>query len=735
MVSIMSQQLYGATSNSSALTGLASGMDTDQLIQQLLSTTKNKINREFQAKQTLLNKQEAYRDVSKKLLDFQNKYFTYSENSDKNILSPSFFEANTFTSSSSNIAISGNSDNIKNFTLNSISSVASGASFSSTKPVSSTSITSDAMTAYTSTLAGESMTLNYKGTDYTITLDSSFGKKDVPVTLDDVVGEINKQLSSVTGLENLSAKVSANGKSVSLEATDGELKLTAVSNDIKTNLKWAPGLAPVSSSDIDDITGLTTDANSILTDKENYITFSLNGVQKKINMSEANTTSQIAVDDIQSQLDAFYGAGRLKATYNSAEHTFSFESTNNTDKLEIASISKDLGGFLGIKSGDSNRLNINSSLETAEIQGLVAQDDYTININGTDISITKDMSIKAIIDTINRSGSGVKATYSEITNTFNVASSGLGANARVDITDVSGNIASSLFGEKGVDYSIKAGTDTVINYTLNGSTQTITRSTEDVTIDGILLDLNKNSVTTEAVNFTVTENTDKVVEKMEEFIKDYNEIVGFLGNHVKERPNRAYQPLTPDQRELMEKDDIDLWEKEAKKGILFGDRNIRNVYNNMRSALTGLTSTSSLTAYDIGIRTISMDTTGKITFDKDKFKKALIENPTEVRELFTGTAVGESLGGISSKMVGVIRENVGVYGTKGILIDEAGMTDGIRGDSNAISKRAEAYDKKIEVLKQYMAREEQRYAKRFTALEKALSQLNAQSAVLYEQLS
>jgi len=59
-MSILSTNIYGS-STSSGIGGLATGLDTDTLVNQMAAGTKNKINKAYQAKQKLLYRQESYR--------------------------------------------------------------------------------------------------------------------------------------------------------------------------------------------------------------------------------------------------------------------------------------------------------------------------------------------------------------------------------------------------------------------------------------------------------------------------------------------------------------------------------------------------------------------------------------------------------------------------------------------------------------------------------------------------
>ena len=122
--------IYGSSTNK-GVGGLLSGLDTDDLVEKMTLGTRTKINRQYQSKQKLLYRQQAYREISSKLLAFSDKYLSFSSGSKTNIMSPSFFEAYMFKSSSNYVNVTGNAENIKNFSINSISQVASSARYTS----------------------------------------------------------------------------------------------------------------------------------------------------------------------------------------------------------------------------------------------------------------------------------------------------------------------------------------------------------------------------------------------------------------------------------------------------------------------------------------------------------------------------------------------------------------------------------------------------------------------------
>ncbi|MDD4781369.1 MAG: flagellar filament capping protein FliD [Tissierellia bacterium] len=830
-MSILSTSIYGSTINK-GVGGLLSGLETDELVNQMAAGTRNKINRAYQSKQKLVYRQEAYREISSKLLSFSNKYLSFSSSQKTNLLSSKFFESYSIKSSSEFVNVSGNGENIKNFTINEVSSVATNTSFTSEKKVSNQLINSSALTQYTSSIAGETMTIEHDGKKYSITIDSDFGKglktadgiEERNVKFEDVIEQLNKQLAKIPGNEkNEMLKYELHSETgdsykIIIKTTDETkiAKLSAASNNLLNVLKMEVG-KEASSQGYVNSADLTKTASDILSNKDAFITFDYNGVQKTVNLNESITDQAKLKDYLQNELNKLYGSDKIEVALNSVKDkdgndtgyeaitfktTYKEGQTVQTDLIGVTNINRELGNYIGIKSGTYNRFDTNKSLREAGISCLEDADVYKIEINGEEMSFDSSMSVADVINAINNNAkAGIKLFYSSTTDTFSVKSTETGANEKVTIRDVSGNgnLATALFGTginniiqddeyikyengveniyklingeetlvgnaaynsdnkeyyidyndsydgtgvdstKKVDFIIHHGTDTVMTYTLNGVEATVTRSTANFNIDDMNISLNekaKNSINFEnPATFQVNSNTEEIIEKVREFINEYNEIIDLIGKKTSERPKREYLPLTPEQMSDMEKDEIEEWTAEAKKGALYGDSNMQNILNKLKNVMFSKTSVSSLSLSDIGISTGIMDRSGKLNFDEEKFKTKLEQNQNEVQALFTGRGkTDEDISGISHQLQGILRANIGFSGTTGILIDEAGLDNGLTSDKNSISLKMKEYDKRLKVLKKSLEEEKERYWKRFSALEQALNNLNAQSSWLTDMM-
>lgn len=747
-MSILSNSIYGSPVGK-GVGGLLSGLDTDDLVNQMTAMTRNKINRQYQAKQKLLYRQEAYREVSTKLLSFSNKYFSYSTGSKTNILSPGFFEAYTYSSSSNYVNITGDASSIKNFEIRNIDQVASAASFSATNEVSSQQFsTYNEIPDEISRLAGETFSITTEeGKTYSFSIEKDFKNKEQ--TLDNVSKELNDQLKSITdkdGKSVISEDVKFEFSGGGVLTLSGGAYLSAGSSEFLDVLKMKTGEEDgKSSTEFISKDNLIRGQSDILSNVKNeeYIAFDYNGSVKKIGLGSGIYNIKELSEHLQTQLNKEFGDGKVLVNYDENNpKKISFSTSEDNNVLKINSISRDLNKLTGLQSGDINRVKKDAAIGDSGISNLQAGEDgkYSITINDKTLEFEKTATFNDIVKAINNDKDmNVTVKYSTTTDKFSIAANETGAHTGINIKyDGEGNLANALFGIKS-DLK-ETGTNTKMTYTLNGSEPiTIERNSANFTIDDISLDLNKNAEGLGKdgipVTFDVINNVDDVVERVKDFINEYNEIITLIGTGTAQRPKRDYPPLTPDQMDEMKEQEIKDWTAEAKKGMIYSDPKMMRVLSDLRGAMGGTTDTSSLTLAQIGISPAYMDTTGKLVMDENKFKQKLLESPEEIANLFSGALSGEgTTSGIASQLKDILVKNVGVSGTSGVLVEEAGMSLGLTADKNYISEKIKDYDGKMEELKKALQDERQRCWNKFAALEQSLNQLNAQSSWLTDMM-
>ena len=487
--------------------------------------------------------------------------------------------------------------------------------------------------------------------------------------------------------------------------------------------------------------------------------------------TKGNNDLDYLVSDLQAKLDKAFGAGRINvkadSTATPGQSSLSFKTTvptnNNSiveDKSSVLSLAAGERGLLGqygaltgLSAGDSNRLNLESSwtksglkhmegMTDAQIAAL--PDEDTLKINGTEIKIKKGMSLTDIMDAINASDAGVKASYLAEGDRFVLTSTENGASGKIEIDSDQG-IDQLLFGVKGTDYEVQEGKDAIIAVKYAGSDTPVevTRGSNSFNLNGLTVtvkgEFGYNSgvldPAAEAITFDVTMNTEPAVTAVKEMVDAFNEIVKLVNDEVSTKPNRKYDPLTAEQEDEMSESQINAWNEKAKAGMLFNDSDIRGLADALRTIISG--DASNMQKMGLSVSTDYSDN-GKLVFDEEAFKKALETDPDGVINAFTRPAEKDAngnvtdAGGVMVRLQTIMEKYASTTGaTKGILIERAGSKYAPTSIlTNSMQKQLDAIDKEIDRLTDKLSVEQDRYISQFTNLERLISQMNSQSSWL-----
>ena len=159
-----------------------------------------------------------------------------------------------------------------------------------------------------------------------------------------------------------------------------------------------------------------------------------------------------------------------------------------------------------------------------------------------------------------------------------------------------------------------------------------TSDTGKILVAGVTYTLQSKGST----SVSVSQNTDKLVENVKQFVTDYNKMLDKLNTMYSEKQYSDYKPLTKAQEAAMTQDQITKWNEKAKSGLLYHDANIGKVISSMREAIyTPVDSVDSNynTMMSLGIK--SSTNQGHLTLDTDKLKKAIAADPNAVRQVFS----------------------------------------------------------------------------------------------------
>lgn len=278
--------------------------------------------------------------------------------------------------------------------------------------------------------------------------------------------------------------------------------------------------------------------------------------------------------------------------------------------------------------------------------------------------------------------------------------------------------------------------------------------TNSFEFNGIQFDAKES---TGIINVNVGTNTDAVMDKIKGLIEEYNNMVDVVFKAINEPRYNSYHPLSVEEKETMKEKDIELWEEKAKSGMLHKDETLNRMMQNIRIDLfkdvEGLDGAyKNIT--EIGISTVkySKGSAGaKLTIDENKLRAAIDKDVDGVMELmFSNEIKGSSSKNKSSKGVFTgVYDNV-IDGMKSV-INKSGTGENAdlfrsvkanmlvdfvskKGNLSDLDRSIKEGNRKIEDLEKLLIRKEDSYYSKFTAMEKYMYKMNAQSDWLMQQM-
>ncbi|MBP0981439.1 MAG: hypothetical protein J5968_04470, partial [Oscillospiraceae bacterium] len=210
------------SASSNGLSGLASGMDTESMVEQMLMGTQNKIDTTNQKITQLEYKQELYHSVISDLKTFQNTYFSFT-NQETNLLSQSFFSTKAASSASKAYSVTANTAAaVGNVTINNITSLATNY-----KQTAKNTASAMLMGTFDQGLADAWKTLMTDEEKLTIKV----GDKSVAIAAADIVGKGSLEVESV-----INTALKDNGVAAEMKFMNGKFTLTANDKEAKINV-------------------------------------------------------------------------------------------------------------------------------------------------------------------------------------------------------------------------------------------------------------------------------------------------------------------------------------------------------------------------------------------------------------------------------------------------------------------------------------------------------------------
>lgn len=413
MGSSSSGSIYGSR-NSNIISGLASGLDTESMIEGMLESYKQKITGLQQNRQSLLWQQEAYQSISDKLVEFSRKYMSYT--SSTNLLSSSFFNNAVLTTTGGKFAdmVSATGKTSSNVTIDAVAQLATSSRYThSASGLGQATVGTDGKLTVTgdgtfdvngkmnvSELEG-SLSLKYGNKEITINFDELefFDKKgdgSGTITADDLKSAIEKKLEdqNITlssgdqkaASELIKVEVGSNGEITFSDKTSAgnTVEISGATGKLKDSLGLTGDKLGSSFTFKEGTYTTQVSTAEYLSDKS--ITVTLNGVKKTISLADivkdgngyinSNDTFK---NNLQSALDKAFGGEKVTVGVDGGKLSFA------VSQGSTLAVSSSVGKALGFE--DSMTTYVNTSQTLGQL-GTFNKDTGELTIGGMKVQGT-----------------------------------------------------------------------------------------------------------------------------------------------------------------------------------------------------------------------------------------------------------------------------------------------------------------------------------------------------------
>ncbi|MCL2493992.1 MAG: flagellar filament capping protein FliD, partial [Clostridiales bacterium] len=575
--------------------GLASGMDTDFIIQQTLKLHQMKIDSRMRARTILEWRQATQTSVRDQIQGFRNTFLTTLGSS--GMLSRGAYSATSVSVTGLNAgAVSvraSTSAAAGTIRIDQVVKMAKGAKLTSIGRASSTG-------------QGFSMSARLDSLQFANEKTINWGSNVFASA-----GDVKVNQTSITGASWSAA--SASGK-VRIDGEDLDIKLT-MRGDGRYDFTLGSG--------DEEIAGIMN------FDSEG------NGVIDSVTAGGEDLSGKMA--ELFNRQDGVVRQGSNAITFS-----------------RTASVAQEGGGTVTVEQR-ANSANITTATADGDYRIDGAKLDFyreaKIVVDKEEITLRSNMTISSMISEANKalSDKGIKMSYDSRTDRFAFESSTIGGAS----FEASGQaLAAFGFTETApgsAEFVSAEGSEAEIRVTINGVTDTITSATNSFNLGDATITLNNTTeADEEPIMVTLKRDASAALEKIKAFVNVYNSIIARIEGLVRERksPNEAsYGPLTAEEKGLMTDKQIEEWEAIAKKGILRNDTGLQNLATSLRRELYAAIDSTGLSPQAIGITTGRFDSGmgGQILLDEDKLLAVLEEDPDKVADIFAGTTENRGL--------------------------------------------------------------------------------------------
>jgi len=686
--------------------GLASGMDTDFIVQQTLRMHQFKIDNQMRNRKLIEWRQQTHNTIKDEITSIRQTFL--SNLGSKSMMSRNAFNATKATITSNNVnsskvSIRTNAGSpLGNINVQSVNKLASGASLQTSGAVTGTN-----GNGFASGIRLGAMEFGNTGEKISWTQDGGtirVGNENI---------KIERNYTPEPGENPWKFTNVRTGEAVDVGGWNGTGDLNLTVGDVTRTLKFDS----VNNRFTEDRPGVfATDITIGTGDDARTVT---------ITATQNQSTNAWTFTSSIGGTVGFDGEDKLVLRLGSGE---------NLQVHELGDWAPGTGSppSIGGKALEQQVSTASQMYNEAVLSFTTAQkDDGGVIVPGTEkttnVTISSNDTLSEMMIKVNNSGAGVTMGYDRLTDQFTLQTQ-MGANidpskAHLSASGNGSNFLNMISGTTGA-LTFNEGQKAVAY--ING--EKVERNTNSFDFRGVSITINDTFNETYAggatqpadtVQATLSRDTDQAFDRIKEFIDSYNAIIRRLESLLTDRKTGnevSYKPLTDEEKSAMTDRQIEEWESIAKKGILRNDSGIQNLVSSLRRSFFEEIEGVGLSPSQIGLTTGNYfdGTGGQIMIDEDRLRAAIERDPDMVADIF----IRIDNSGSSPKGVGLLHK------IDGLMRDFVNTTQStsIKNLEDSM-KRA---NEQIQRMQERMWAEEDRLYRQFAAMESAMSKLNQQ---------
>lgn len=311
---------------------------------------------------------------------------------------------------------------------------------------------------------------------------------------------------------------------------------------------------------------------------------------------------------------------------------------------------------------------------------------------------------------------GVRTTAQDV---MSKVADATGADGKIDESKLAASLGTS-------DAVRITGEDSEI--VLNGAT--FTSNSNNYSINGLTITANAVTKPGEKVTITTETDVDGIYNMIKDTLKEYNALIKEMETLFNAGSSKGYEPLTDEEKDAMSDTEVEKWEKKIKDSLLRRDSTLSGVISTMKMAMSS--------SYKVGDKSYSLASFGISTlgyFASGENEKGVYHIDGDSEDGSTSGKTDKlraAIAGDPETVVSFFQQlSQGLYDnlTKKMASSSVSSAYTIYNDKQ-MKKTYDRYGDTIEKWEEKVTAMEDKYYKQFSAMEVALAKLQSSTSAL-----